>query len=220
MTIHIPIIIHQYKFWFWFRNIIFQCALPIILAFMTFYDLSTQHNKIIYSHLYLYTSSIIFIYSNMRMILEFIFNVCSDQIILKKAINLVETTNNLILSMNIIDSKINNTFLIIRKIFKLRYSGSSFFIFIDKLCWAIGIDSPILIPIDLINKLFEKVEINIHNEDTLMIKTLNNLYEYYPEFDNNIFTNFNTDPLLNKITNIVLEKNISDLRRSLFGLEQ
>src|SRR3984885_15126721 len=123
MTIHIPIIIYQYKFWFWY--IIFQCALPIILAFITFYDLSTQHNKIIYSHLYLYTSSIIFIYSNMRMILEFIFNVCSDQIILKKAINLVETTNNLILSMNIIDSKINNTFLIIRKIFKLRYSGSS-----------------------------------------------------------------------------------------------
>ncbi|XWV25167.1 hypothetical protein QJ856_gp0605 [Tupanvirus deep ocean] len=186
MAIKIPNFVHRYKFWFYFRKGLFQVFFPILLAFMSFCDFVNQsgkeNNGYAYDHLYFYTSLILFMYTGMRYILEFIFAMSSDDIIFKKEINLNQTTPELLLSMNMTNSQTDLHFMItIKKIFKLRYSNSPYFKYIDKACWFLGIDSPILIPENIVKRLGNlKENLTLDNEETFLHTTLLNLYAHHP----------------------------------------
>jgi hypothetical protein len=187
MPIKVPSFVHRYKFWFYFRKAIFQGVIPIILAFITFIDFSSSSNSpgATASKLYFYTSLILFLYAQIRVILDFIFSICSDDVVFKKEINLANTVPDLIMTTNLSNESDGNLIIIVKKIFKLRYSDSNFFKYMYQLCWFMGIDSPVLIPADIVYGLTNKSANNIQqmnqqNEYSFLNTVLNNLYVYRP----------------------------------------
>lgn len=212
-------IIHQYKFWFYVRKAIFQGCIPIILAFITFYGMQK-----FYVRLYLFTASILFIYSQLRVILEFIFSVCSDDILFKKEIDLSQTTPDLFLSVNLSNPQNSEFLFIVKKIFKLRYSGNPVFQIIYKLCWLMGIDSPVLIPIEIVNKLIKHRIINHTNEHELLSTTISKLYHYHPnQLDvelSQVLTESAKQNLINKEITPELNEEIRRVKKELFGINE
>lgn len=222
---------YEYKRWFLFRKGIFQVFLPILLAFITFVnyvDQSGNDNSYAYHHLYFYTSLILFLYGSVSHILNFIFSICSDDVMFKKEISLDKTTTQLFLP-SVTDLRSDNYFIIIiKKIFKLRYSNSQFFVYIDKVCWYLGIDSPILIPANVVNRLNKTKNISeSENDDSILKMTLINLYNYHPtlyevkplvEIDDNTNTATieNTSLMPNKVITHV-DRMICDLQKDLFN---
>ena len=228
---------HRYKFWFYFRKGLFQVLFPILLTFMTFCDFVKQsgqlQNGYAYYNLYFYTSLILFLYTGMNRILEFIFSLCSDDIIFKKEIDLTRTTPQLLLSSNLTrehDTVSDEHYIIIvKKIFKLRYSKSLFFTYVTTICWFLGIDSPILIPHDIAKKLGNiKNNLTLDNEDSIMQTTLTNLYSYHPRFyevkpimdddDDNLLDSLE-DGLVPKRVITKMDKTICDMQKELFNKE-
>lgn len=223
------------KFWFYLRKAIFQGLLPVILAFITFIDVakngSTNNpNNKSYSHLYFYTAFILFLYSTIKIVLEFIFAISSDNVIFRKEMNLTNTMS-LNLANSISDS---HTIIVIRKIFKLRYSDNKLFILIDKLCLFMGMDSPVLIPLEIVQKFINTNEsIDISNlsdnqtETELLHRTLDQLSSYqvtsyknldhtlipkqYPTFIESLRT-----PLIK--VSVGLDQSIDVIQKDLFSL--
>lgn len=233
MSTRIPNIMHQRRFWFYTRKALFQGVLPIVLGLLTFYDVislanneSNEPKGETYLRLYIYTSTILFIYAHMRILLEFIFSICADDIIFKKEINLSKTTADLTLDNNIFDVSDSNHMIIIKKIFKLRYSNSRFFKFISGLCWYLGIDAPILIPKEIIVSLSnDKSNITLNNEQKVLYETLNQLCLYHPTKYDQIMDNESvvlidmaSENLINKPAEQVrLDKSISFVQSELFN---
>jgi len=186
------------KFWFYVRKAIFQGLCPIILGFFTFYDLTGEARTINKFNLYYGTSIIFLVYSQLRILLEYIFSICSEMVILKKEINLDNSLGALSFSegagtlpgvQEMIDIETtesndlsDNDFIVITKrIYKLRYSDSKLFRFIDRVCWLTGIDSPILIPLDTVRDLIGGgTPLNKVNEQSILNKTLHKLCQYHP----------------------------------------
>ena len=181
MVITIRSFIHRNRFWFYFRKGIIQVIFPIILAFLTFFNYADASNdtsgKSAYHYLYFYTSFILLIHGTMRYILEFIFSMCADSIILRKNID-PNQTSDLLLPLD--DDCSENRLVIVKQIFKLRYSSSIVFEYITKICWYMGIDSPILIPYTVVERLVGEAEINLTNEDLILNRTLANMDTYKP----------------------------------------
>ncbi len=104
MSLSVPNFSDKYKFWFYFRKALFQAFFPILLAFMSLCDFAKQNNSDdgnhAYNYLYFYTLTILFLYTAMKQILEFIFNVCADDVVFKKEINMEQTTSQLLLPIN------------------------------------------------------------------------------------------------------------------------
>ena len=138
---------------------------------------------------------------------------------------------DLIMTTNLSTNNNNNVIIIVKKIFKLRYSSSSFFKNMYQLCWFMGIDSPVLIPDNIVSALDTK-QINQHlviddqNENSLLNSVLNNLYTYQqPEYemvptyelpDNSNGSNTKDNaPLLRTTYN---EKTIDHLKYELFAM--
>lgn len=236
MTITIPNFVHHNKFNFYFRKALFQVFLPVLLAFLSFCDFVSQsgkeNNGYAYNHLYFYTSLILFFYASARYFLDFIFSICADDIVFKKEVDLTQTTPDLILAINIDDEPKNynsnndHFIIVIKKIFKIRFSGSIFFHYIVKICDFLGIDCPILIPSDVISKLTNYEEFpTLENEDVLLQKTLTNLYSYNPTKYNVIPVtddDYDMETLLRE--NIVpkyiiskMDKTINDIQKELFN---
>lgn len=182
MAITVPSFTHKHRFWFYFRKCIFQVFFPILLALMSYWDFVSQTDRFAYHHLYFYTSFILFSYAGIRYVLDFIFSMSSDDVIFKKEINLDQTTPNLLLTCNMTNFSNEHNIIITKKIFKLRYSKSIFFRSIDKICWYLGIDSPLLIPFEIIAKLGStKNELTSDNEEAMLYTTLTNLSVYSPK---------------------------------------
>ena len=232
MAIKIPAFISEYQFGFYSRKFIFQVFLPILLAFMTFCDFVSQsgkkNNSYAYSHLYFYTTFVLFLYACMKYILDYIFSVCADNIVFKKEVSLIRTTPDLLLSVNLDTqngSSNNHYFIIIKKIFKLRYSKSIFFKYIDKACLFLGIDSPILIPYEIAVKLANiKEEITKDNEDLFLQNTLANLHTYHPTKYNMVPIIDESNPaddneaLVPRVVISKLDKTISDMQKDIFNV--
>lgn len=230
MNINIHNIVNHPRFGFYLRKALFQGFIPILLALLTFCDFikqtSSEYSGVAYKHLYFYTSLILFLYTQMKIILEFIFSTCSEDVMLKKQINLNKTTSQLLLSFDMTNSSNDHFIITIKKIFKLRYSHSKFFKHIDSLCWLIGIDSPILIPYTIIAKL-SNIKHNITKEDeqAILHTTLSNLYEYHPNkynsLSNQLNSNFNNERenLIPKIIVTQLDKSINNMQKKLFNIE-
>lgn len=226
------------KYWFYVRKCIFQVFLPILLGLLTFSDFVNQSTKKTssgsYNHLYFYTSFLLFIYAQISIILNFIFSICTVDIILKKIIDLQNSTPELIIASS---TNLNNGhFMItIKKIFKLRFSNWKTFKFINELCWIIGIDSPVLIPYNVITRLTNhKSEIDSYNEQQLLDITLTNLLSYDPAkingipintsnispTGNEILTEYNAEkPLLPRIVISKLDQTIAEMQEKIFSKE-
>nr|QZX43187.1 hypothetical protein [Mimivirus sp.] len=115
--------------------------------------------------------------------------------------------------------------IIIKRIFKLIYSQYSLFQYINKLCWFMGIDSPILIPYNVAIKLGNiNNDLTYKNQDAYLNVTLTNLYSYHPiKFNNTDYTdpiiNINNSDLENLIPRTVItsmDKSINVLQQELF----
>lgn len=185
MGLKIPQLIHQYKFWFYVRKAIFQGFIPLLIGIITFYDLANNIESglgtNLYAQLYVYTSLILFLYGTTGTVLNFIFDLCSDDIIFRKDIDLEQTVPNIMLSMHL-DSQTSDSFIIIvKKIFKLRFSNSWFFISITKLCWWLGMDCPTLIPYELVKDFMHgDIKLSMKNERHIMHSALDLLYKFHP----------------------------------------
>lgn len=183
MYIAIPNFTSHHKFWFIIRKCIFQGVLPSILALVTFYDfVANTDNTKPSSHTYFYTSMIIFAYTNIKIFLELIFDTCSETVIFKKELKL--NIGSLHLDSTDLTIK-DKTIIIIKRIYKLRYCTSSIFNRVDNVCWALGIDSPILIPHNVINKIYDGQIPNVtkQNEQSMIYSMLDTLYKYEPQTD-------------------------------------
>ncbi|BCS83085.1 hypothetical protein QLL95_gp1038 [Cotonvirus japonicus] len=205
---------HSRKFWFYVRKGIFQVFLQLMLALMSVWDFAKQDNQEnAYGKLYFYTSTILLIYTGMKYILEYIFTICSDEVVFKREILHKEKTRGLMESFNMLDStdsSCGHYFVTIKRVFKLRYSRSKIFIKIDKLCWFLGLDSPILIPFNVIEKMGNiKDNLTTDNEDTYLHVTLTNLYTYNPNKYNTVVINVeDTDAQDSKDIESLIPKNI------------
>jgi len=236
MAVKIPQLMTQYKFWFYVRKAIFQGFFPIIVGSATFYDLAkntSDDNQVFYKHLYVYTGLILFSYGSTKTIFEFIFSVCADDIIFKKEINLENTTADLMLSLRLDDSNsTSNMIIIVKKFFKLRFTNSTFFIGISKICWWLGIDCPILIPYEIIKQLTNHYDvITPDNENLLLTTTLREMFQYHPTKENSIYSvakatssdlGYKADERLLGNTQSLLPKNkmdrsIQHIKKQLYG---
>jgi hypothetical protein len=218
------------NFGFYLRKAIFQGALPILLALMTFFDFAkqsgTQNGGSAFNHLYFYTSFILLIYSQIKVILEFIFTSCTENVIFKKEINLDKSISLIMLSVNNPATSQDHFIVTIKKIFKLRYSNSVYFQHICNFCYLIGMECPLLIPYDIVAKLSNaKDTITKENEQQLLQMTLTNLYSYHPDkyniipLENSIYpTNENTS-LIPKTIVTPLDKTIGDFQKEIFNIQ-
>lgn len=216
------------KFWFYFRKGLFQGFFPVILAILSFYGFSNKDTDSIYGHLYFYTSLILLIYISVKHLLSFIFTVCAEKIIFKKEINPTHSMPDTLYTLEInenLDKK--HCMVISKKIFKIRYSDKPFFIYVEKICWYLGIDCPMLISKEIIDKLSNyREDITINNEETILHSTLLNLSTYSPHTFN-IVPDKNSDEEISieddldipypKIIVTKIDRSINDLQRDLFN---
>lgn len=241
MDISITITPHDQKFWFYLRKGLFQVCFPILLGFMSFCDFVNQtdgknNKKPAYEHLYFYTSLTLFVYASAKYILEFIFSMCSEEVIFKKEMNIDHSTSDLFMTGNIFDTSNNHFMVTTKKIFKARYSKLSYFVIIDKICWALGIDSPILIPQEIIDKLSNtRSDVTAENEEMILHTTLLNLSKYHPKKYNMVPVkeedeveiqntesvdndgNSTVITLLPRVIITKLDKSINEMQRDLFN---
>ncbi|AVL94747.1 hypothetical protein ma361 [Moumouvirus australiensis] len=217
--------IKRKKFWFYVRKAIFQVFLQLLLALMSIWDFAKQsgkENNYAYNNLYFYTSLILFFYTAMKYILEYIFSICSTDILLKNKPNLDKTTQNLFTSFNM-SSEHNVYYLItIKKVFKLRYSKYTIFTYINKLCYFLGIDSPILIPLEIANKLGNiGNDLSPINEDAYLNVTLTNLYTYHPTKINNLDEDISQQEIISSdIENLIPKTIITSIDKSIEILKE
>lgn len=194
--------VHKNKLWYYCRKALFQIIFPALLSLLTLCDYFFQVDDVpteSYYHLYFYTSSILFCYACIKYTMEFIFDVCSDNIYLK------ENTK-----CNIIKLK---------RIFKLRYSHLRFFKIITQICWYVGMDCPILICSDIIAKLGEcESKVNPNVEQSVLDNVLSNLKTYQPVL-------YEVSPVANKETietkHVItkLDNYICDLKKEIFNID-
>lgn len=183
-------ILNHQKLGFYARKAFFQVLMPISLALMALIDFANQNGKKT-NHLYIYTSIILFIYGAMKYFLEFIFSLTADDFVFRKEVNRQKISSELLIDININDKSNDQYIVVIKKIFKIKYSNYLFFQYIVKICYFLGFECPFLIPQDAIMKLNDIIEdINEHNEDMVMYSVLSNLYTYHP-------TKYTVNPIIN-----------------------
>ncbi|AGF85395.1 hypothetical protein QJ854_gp387 [Moumouvirus goulette] len=216
------------KFWFNVRKAIFQVFLQLLLALMSIWDFAKQsgrENNYAYNNLYFYTSILLFFYTAMKYVLEYIFSLCSSDVLFKKKPSLDKTTQNLFATFNMTNEQTIHYIVIIKKVFKLRYSKYTIFTYINKLCWFLGIDSPILIPYEIAKKLGNiNNDLSSINEDAYLNVTLTNLYSYNPtkinyiNEENSQLETLNSDieNLIPKIIITSIDKSIEILQEDIF----
>lgn len=210
----------KYKFWFYFRKCIFQVILPIFLAFLSLIDFMNQPNNKSQTHLYFYTSFILLIYTGLRYVIQYIFDLCSETIIFKKEFNIDYNTTNLMTMTNLDFQHIS----VIKRIFKLKYSKNIYFCYLTKICWVLGLDCPILIPQYIVTKITGENHITEENEETFLHTTINYLQSFQPQIYEvtPLNTGYNHIDIINEsaIPNHVItknDKNICDVQCELFG---
>lgn len=93
--------------------------------------------------------------------------------------------------------------MVMRKIFKLRYSAWPSFVRITQVCWLLGLDCPILVPFELIRDL------NTDTEELSLQTTLDRIYNFQP-------TIHNLDGDITKQVVLRSDQSICDVKRGLF----
>lgn len=209
MAIDIPIYPHRNRKWFFVRKGLFQLLLPGLLAAISFFGyLVHDEEGYAYTDLYFYTMIVLFCYQGMKYLLEYIFAICSDDIVFKKPIDLERTIPNIILATDL-SGHSDQHVIVIKKLFKLRYSASSLFIKMTQLCWFLGLDCPILIPWELIRDL----DIDPSNDQMSLMTTLDRIYNFQPSIYNLVSDENVSKPVIRKS-----DQSICDVKRGLFDV--
>lgn len=171
-------------FWFFFRRGIFQVFLPIALGIMTYFDYFTQKSidptRMFYHNVYFYTSLILFIYAVLGYIIRYIFDITSSSVIFTKDLDETSLLKN-------------NALININDIFDLKYSKNIFLQFISKLCWILGINSPVFISYKILERINPSYFLSLD-------ETLHNLYNYENEF-----TSDSVDYEISKLKNFLFK---------------
>jgi hypothetical protein len=247
MAEYIKNIYNDERFGFYLRKAFFQGVLPIILALFSFFDFirqnTGQNTSSFYLHIYFYTAGVLLVYTQIKIILEFIFSTCSENVIFRKEISMDKSiSEKLVTNVSPFNESYNSEILVpmgdsmslrehfiitIKRIFKLRYSDSIYFKFMCKFCWLIGMECPILIPYDIIAKLANaKNSITKENEQQLLHMTLANLQGYHPDkyniYASGVSTNTDNEKLSLIPKSIItpLDKTIGDLQKEVFHMQR
>lgn len=204
MAVSIPIYPHRNRKWFFVRKGIFQIILPSILALTSFFDyLANNDDGTAYSNLYFYTTLILITHAGIKNGLEYIFDICSDITVFRKPVDLVRTVPNIILMSDLEGG--GNGIIVIKKIFKLRYSAWPSFVIITQICWFLGLDCPILVPFDLIK------DMNVIEDEELSLQTtLDRIYNFQPS--THVIDGDVSRPVI-----LRSDQQICDVKRGLFG---
>lgn len=202
MAVSIPIYPHRNRKWFFIRKGIFQIVLPSILALASFFDyLANNDDGTAYSNLYFYTTLVLITHASIKSGLEYIFDICSDITVFRKPVDLERTVPNIILVSDLEGG--GNGIIVIKKIFKLRYSSWPSFVIITQVCWFLGLDCPILVPFELVK------DMNVIEDEELSLQTtLDRIYNFQPSthvIDGSIPVILRSD------------QKICDVKRGLFG---
>lgn len=231
MRITLSNFVHKRYFWFYFRKGLFQVFFPILLGLVSlssFINQTEDHGQA-YNYLFPYTSFILFIYKALVYVLKYIFEICAEDIILKKEINIQTTIQNLVLFTNLSGFSNEHSINIIKKIFKLRYSKYPFFSYVVKSSWFLGLDCPILIPYEIVSKLttIKEEPITPENEDDFLNSTLSNLYAFHPRkynitpvINDRLDDDLNDQSETNLVPRILISKldaSIGELQKEIFG---
>lgn len=218
------------QFWFYFRKSIFQIIIPNILALCSMIDFfdKLERFNFSYNHFYFYTAIILFTYTLLCRILEYIFSITSENILLRKDIEfdlelgLANSASIMGGNLNDITNFNNHCIVLSKRIFKLRYSSSKIFRFFSNLSWIIGLDCPILISTEIVHKMGNVEEINVDNEDMLLVNTLSSLASYYPTKYNVVpiqddSSSNEIETLLPEILVSPMDQKISEVQMELFN---
>lgn len=200
MAITIPIYPHRNRTWFFVRKALFQLILPAILALISFFDYLNSSTEPTYASLYFYTTLTLLAYTGTKATLKYIFDVCADITVFQKPVDLNNTVPNIVM---LSDSNTNGV-MVIRKIFKLRYSAWPSFVKITQACWLLGLDCPILVPFELIKDL------DVSNEELSLQATLERIYNFHPVIHN-------LDGDATKQVVLKSDQTICDVKRGLFN---
>lgn len=204
-------------------------VLPVMLFIISFCGYANNQRtnneeKSIFHSIYFYTSLMLVFYACVKTILEYIFNVCADEVMFHKRVDLDQTVPSLEMFIDNV-SESHHQMIVVRKIYKLRYSSFRAFEWIVKTCWFLGIDSPILIPQKVLDELSnDSNPINL-SEDAYLHLTLNNISQYRPQvyevspmtdLESNSMDVFSTAPEIKKVITHV-DKSICDIQLELFN---
>lgn len=207
MSISIPIYPHRNRKWFFVRKGLFQLMLPGLLVAISWYDwLMSETGEPVYSSLYCYIAAILFGYAGIIKVLKYLFTICADNIVFKKPIDLEKTVPNIVLANDLETGNAYQGVIVIKKLFKLRYSSSIFFVKITQACWFLGLDCPILIPWELIKDL----DIDYSDDNLSLHTTIDRIYNFQPSVYNLVGDDVNKQVILKS------QQSICDVKRGLF----
>lgn len=140
------------RFWFYIRKAIFQGVIPICLKMITVFDFyRNSDEEAYYRQLYFYTAVLIAIHSCCGLALDPIFSIGSEQIVFRKPVDLTQTTDPLMMSVQM-NAPSQNEVIVVRRVFKPRYSKSKILKWITQFCWILGLDCPVLLSLEEINE--------------------------------------------------------------------
>lgn len=177
--------------WFYVRRCIFIVLLPSTLSLMSLLDFANNSNNKIpmHKHIYFYTSLILCCYSIINYCLTYIFSICANDFIFKKNSDSDLTTNCHDIQFSEISfNNYNHLMVVNKKVYKIKYSKNKLIKIIDKICWALGIESPLLISSDLIE---QKLDAKMKNH--LINLTFSKIYDKKKDIEEGFhYTLFNS----------------------------
>jgi len=155
----VPVLESDTKTWFYIRKSIFQGLLPIILKLTTLFDLwrQSEGSGPFYQQIYFYTTIFLGLYYCLSVTMDLIFSICAEELIFQKAIDLTQTTAEVAFSFD--RQNYQNNLIIIKRVFKLRYSKYRVFHLITQVCWVLGVNCPMLIPLETSEAWLEPDEV-------------------------------------------------------------
>jgi hypothetical protein len=177
------------KLWFYFRKFLFQGLLPSTIAFLTLIDIfiNVSSGTSIFINVYFYSSLLLFLYTTINIIIMFIFNICADSYVVIK--NVKRHMKSLVFVGEPSSQVKPPKLMLVRSIYKPRYSDSMFLKRLNNFCDLLGIDSPIIIPSFVIRIFTNHSDaITNLNDISLLQMTLDELQKYpiikKPHLDN------------------------------------
>lgn len=142
------------KFWFYLRKAFFQGLLPIILKLVTIFDYINVNDSPVYHRAYFYTSVLLGIYACFSILCDLIFSMTAVNVNFKKEIDLQDTSPEMAFSLYQEHGPVTNPenyqthITINRRMFKFRFAAWTSIQVLAGLCWTLGVDCPIIIPIE------------------------------------------------------------------------
>jgi hypothetical protein len=203
------------EFWFNFRKIFFQIILAkglipiIILDYLVNFSLFQKINGIIIFSLILFISFCKF--------LKYFFEITSQRILIKRRCRSEKT------SIVVMDIGTSNIFYVtdLINVFHLKYSDSSLIRLAKSIGTFVGINTPIIIPVEVVTRLGFIIE-NNNNDIATLENIISNLHNYQPyDFDH---VRISDDNEFNDIESLIpkqfispIDSKIISIKKDLFG---